>query len=114
MFDGLGGDAPQDVIFPDTLFGGHRIVDRIAAAAMQQSVVPAGGAGQQLTAFKQRDLKSPQYQVVSQGRRGAAAADDDDVFQKFGYPVCLFIRCPVNIEVLPASYSNHRLNGLNG
>ena len=35
---------------------------------------------QQLAAFKQRDLKSPQYQVVSQGGPGAPAADDNDVF----------------------------------
>jgi hypothetical protein len=47
---------------------------------MQQSVVPAGGAGQQLAAFKQRDLKSPQYQVVSQGGPGASAANDNDMF----------------------------------
>jgi hypothetical protein len=50
---------------------------------MQQSMVPAGGAGQQLAAFKQRDLKSPQYQVMSQGGPGAATADDNDVLHNF-------------------------------
>jgi hypothetical protein len=77
---------PQDVIFPDTFCGGHRIVDSIPAAAMQQSVVPAGGAGQQLAAFKQRDLKSPQYQVVGQGRPGAATTDDNDVLHIYLLP----------------------------
>ena len=47
MFDCLRGDATQDVVFLDTLTGRLRIVYRIPAAAVQQPVMPAGGAGQQ-------------------------------------------------------------------
>ena len=48
-------------------------------AEMQKSEVPTGGAGQQLAALKQRDLKSAQYEIVGQGRPGTTATDDNDV-----------------------------------
>ena len=78
--DRLGREAAQNLIFLPALPGCFRIVEDIPGAAVQQAVVPAGGAGEQLALFHQGDPEAAQGEVVRQGA-SRSAADDQYVLQ---------------------------------
>ncbi len=71
--------VPQQLVLRDALHGGLGVVDGVAGAAVEQSVVPPGGTGGDLAAFDEGDPEAPEDQVEGQGATGASPADDHDV-----------------------------------
>jgi len=51
-FNAVTGDAPEDLVFSNTLPCGFRIRDRIARAAVEQAVITPGCPCRDIMAFK--------------------------------------------------------------
>ena len=71
----MGGDPPEDSVFGDALPGRPGVVYRVTGAAVEEPLVPAGGAGGEIPFFdeQRRDAAGG---VVERERREPAAANE--------------------------------------
>ena len=69
----------QDAVLPDALLGGARILDRVAAARVQQTVEAAAGALGQVAAVDEHDVEPAQRRVPSHSGARRATTDHQDL-----------------------------------
>ncbi len=89
VLDAVGGDAPEDAVLADALLGGVRILDRVAAARVQQAVEAAAGALRQVEAVDEHDVVAAQRRVPGHSGAGGATTDHQNVGAECGHGVSL-------------------------
>ena len=99
VFDGFGSEPQEEFALFHALPGDGSIVQRVARAAMQLPVVPAGGAARELTLFDEDHGKAAEGQVVGERRSRSAAADDADA-QTIGLGCRGFRKAPESADHL--------------
>ena len=75
----------------DALPGGFGVVDGVAGAAVEEALVPSGGAGGEIVLFHEEGGDAAQGQIARDARPRCAAADDQD-FRLQIHPVPPFER----------------------
>ena len=78
-FNAVAGDAPEDLVFSNTLARGLSVSDRIAGTAVQQTVVTPRCAGGDVVALQKRDAQSPQGAVACDAGTRRATANDNHI-----------------------------------
>ena len=78
LFHTFLADAAQDHVFFNALSGCFIVFDRIAAAAVQQSVITGTGTGSDAALFQQNGLDAAHTEVAQDAYASGAAADDDN------------------------------------
>ncbi len=79
IFDAVRMRAPQDTVFFDALDGALRVLDDIAPARVQQTVVAAGGAVREVALFHEHHAEAAQRSIPGHAGARGAAADNEDI-----------------------------------
>ena len=89
VLDRVAARSLQDAVLGDALLGGARVLDRVAAARVQQSVeAPARPLGQ-VEAVHEHDVVAAQRRVPGHAGAGGATADHQYVGAERGHGVSL-------------------------
>ena len=89
VLDRVRRDLLQDAVLRDALLGRARILDRVAAARMQQAVEPPARPLGQIGAVDEHDVEPAQRGIPGHAGAGGASADHQYVGAEHGHGVSL-------------------------
>jgi hypothetical protein len=75
-FDAVGGDPPENPVFGNALPGRFGVVDRVTGAAVEETLVPAGGPGSEIPFFDEQRRDAAQGKVARDAGPGGSPSDD--------------------------------------